>query len=139
YEHGGDLGAAEASYMRAWSLCGNDRNLAIEIGEFFTRHERYAAFEAFVKSLPPPIIEHERIALSKARIALERGEFASVRQLLQREFGTIREGEVSLSDLWFASYIKEAEGRADRKLTPAEKEKLMQEFPPPPQIDFRMK
>ena len=70
---------------------------------------------------------------------MERGEYAAVRRLLQREYCTIREGELSLSELWFASYIKEAEGRAGRELTPAEKEKLMQEFPPPPQIDFRMK
>lgn len=70
---------------------------------------------------------------------MERGEFAAVRRLLQREFCTIREGELSLSELWSASYVKEAEGRAGRKLTPAEKEKLLQEFPPPKQIDFRMK
>ena len=52
-------------------------------------------------------------------------------------FAQLREGELSLSDLWFASYIKEAEGRTGRTLTPAEKRKLRQDFPPPPQIDFR--
>ncbi len=138
YERDGDLDAAQAAYERAWSLCGNDRNLAVEISEFFTRHKRYTAFDAFVKSLPAPIALHERIALSKAQIALERSEYAAVRQLLEREYCTIREGELSLSELWFASYIKEAEGRAGRKLTPAEKGKLKQEFPPPRQIDFRM-
>ena len=75
----------------------------------------------------------------KAQVALERGEFAMVRRLLQREFATLREGELSLSDLWFASLTKEAEGRAGRKLTPAEKEKLMRDFPPPAEIDFRMR
>jgi tetratricopeptide (TPR) repeat protein len=139
YQLRGDLAAAQSAYTRAWSLCGNDRNLAVEIAEFFTRHERYAAFDEFVKSLPAPIAEHERIALMKAQIALERGEYAAVRRLLQREYCTIREGEISLSDLWFDSYTREAEGRAGRKLTPAEKGKLMEEFPPPPQIDFRMK
>ena len=49
--------------------------------------------------------------------------------LLQREYCTIREGEISLSELWFASYVKEAEGRAGRGLTPAEKGKLMRDFP----------
>ena len=91
-----------------------------------------------MKSLPATIAEHERIALLKARVALKRGEYAAVRQLLQREYCTIREGELSLSELWFASYIKEAEGRAGRKLTNAEKKKLVQQYPPPPQIDFRM-
>ncbi len=139
HQRGGDLDAAHAAYMRAWSLCGYDQNLAIEIGEFLVRHKRYTAFDALVKSLPAPIAADERIALFKAQIALERGEYATVRQLLQREYCTIREGELSLSELWFASHIKEAEGRAGRKLTPAEKGKLTQEFPPPLQIDFRVK
>ena len=139
YERDGDLDAAQAAYERAWSLCGNDRNLAVEIGEFFTRHKHYTALDAFVKSLPAPIAGYERIALLKAQVALERGEYATVRQLLRREYYTIREGELSLSELWFASYVKEAEGHAGRELTPVEKGKLMQEFPPPPQIDFRVK
>ena len=74
----------------------------------------------------------------KAQIALERGEYAAVRQLLEREYCTIREGELSLSELWFASYIKEAEGRTGRRLTPAEKKEIMRKFPPPRQIDFGM-
>jgi tetratricopeptide (TPR) repeat protein len=139
HQRGGDLDAAQAAYMRAWSLCGNDRNLAVEIAEFLTRYRGHAAFDAFVKSLPAPVADHERIALLKAQVALERGEYAAVRRLLEREYCTLREGEVSLSDLWFASYVKEAEGRAGRELTPAEKGKLVQEFPLPPQIDFRMK
>jgi Tfp pilus assembly protein PilF len=134
----GDLDAARTDYGRAWSLCGCDRNLAVEMGEFFFRHKQRAALDAFVRSLPAPIAADERIALLKAQIALERGEYAAVRRLLQREYATIREGELSLSELWFTSYVKEAEGRAGRKLTPAEKGKVMREFPPPQQIDFRM-
>ncbi len=139
YERDGDLDAAQAAYEHAWSLCGNDRSLAVEIGEFFTRHKHYTELDAFVKSLPAPIAGYERIALLKAQVALERGEYATVRQLLRREYYTIREGELSLSELWFASYVKEAEGHAGHELTPVEKGKLMQEFPPPLQIDFRVK
>ncbi len=138
-EHSGDLAAAERQYLRAWKLGGNDRNLAIEIGEYLMRHKFYAAFDVFAESLPATIADSERIVLLKARLALERSEFTTVRRLLQREYATIREGEVSLSNLWFASYIGEAECRAGRKLTPAEKAMLMEEFPPPQQIDFRMR
>ncbi len=137
--YAGDLEAARADYLRAWSFCGDDPNLAIEIGEFLVRIKDYHAFDAFAKSLPAAVAVHERITLLKAQVALERGEFAMVRRLLQREFATLREGELSLSDLWFASLTKEAEGRAGRKLTPAEKEKLMRDFPPPAEIDFRMR
>jgi hypothetical protein len=93
----------------------------------------------FVKSLPVAIANHERIQLQSAQVALEQGDYAVVRRLLQREFCTIREGELSLSDLWFTAYIKEEEQRKGRELTDAEKKRLTQQFPPPREIDFRMK
>ncbi len=139
HERDGNFDAAQSAYKHAWPLCGNDPNLAVEICDFLTRHKRYVAFGAFVKSLPATVAEHERIVLMTAQIALEQGDFASVRRLLQREFCTIREGEVGLTDLWFASHIKEAESRNGRELTAVEKNQLMQQFPPPRQIDFRMK
>jgi len=33
-ERDGQLDAAWSSYQRAWSLCGSDQNLAVEIGSF---------------------------------------------------------------------------------------------------------
>ena len=89
--------------------------------------------------MPPAIAAHERITLAQAQMALERGEYESVRHHLNREFTTVREGEVSLSDLWFASFIREAEGRKGRKLTDEEARKISEDNPPPRQIDFRMK
>jgi len=139
HERDSHLDAARQAYERAWSLCGNDANLAVEIGDFLVRHKRHNEFAAFVKSLPVAIANHERIQLQSAQVALEQGNYRAVRRLLQREFCTIREGELSLSDLWFASYIKESEQRAGRELTADEKQQLMRKFPPPQQIDFRMK
>ncbi|NUQ62397.1 MAG: DUF5107 domain-containing protein [Pirellulales bacterium] len=138
-ERDGQLDAAQSAYKRAWTLCGNDANLAVEICGFFMHHRRYDAFAAFVESLPAPVAEHERIVLMTAQIALEQGEYPTVRRLLQREYCTIREGELSLSELWFASYIKEAEARTGRPLSPDEQRRLMEDFPPPRVIDFRMK
>ena len=51
------------------------------------------SFQTFVKSLPGSIAQHERIALRTAQIALEQGDYALVRRLIDREFCTIREGE----------------------------------------------
>jgi tetratricopeptide (TPR) repeat protein len=138
-ERDGQTDHAQATYERAWPLCGNDPNLAVEICGFFIRHHRHAALAGFVKSLPEQVAQHERIVLMNARIALAEGNFESMRKLLDREFATIREGEVSLSELWFASHLKEAEQRLGRKPSPAERLELMKKFPPPRQIDFRMK
>lgn len=138
-ERQGRLDAAQSAYERAWALCGDDSNLAVEICAFFVHHERYDAFKSFVKALPAPVAQHERIALMTARVALEEGDYPAVRRLLDRDYGTIREGEISLSDLWFTSHVKEAEARLGRELTRNERQRLEAEFPPPRAIDFRMR
>ncbi|HPA16381.1 MAG TPA: DUF5107 domain-containing protein [Verrucomicrobiae bacterium] len=138
-ERDGNIDGAQVEYERAWRFVGNDANLAIEICEFFARNERRQAFDTFVESLASSVAGHERIALAGAQIALEEGDYASVRRALQREFCTIREGEVSLSDLWFASYLKEAEARKGGVLSDAESRQIMEQHPPPREIDFRMK
>lgn len=138
-ERGGDPDAAQGAYSRAWKLCGEDPNLAVEFCGFLVRHKRHAAFRTFVERLPPPVAAHERIQLMQAQLALLRGDYSFVRQLLQREFCTIREGELSLSELWFASFVQEAEKRKGGVLTEAEKQDLMAANPPPRMIDFRMK
>ena len=139
HERAGRVRAAQVAYERAWSLAGNDRNLAAEIGAFLARHKRGRALSAFVKSLPATVARHEPIRLLAARMALEAGRYRSVRRMLQREFCAVREGELSLTDLWFASHVGESEKRKGRALTVGEKEALMRRFPPPRRIDFRMK
>jgi len=134
----GNLDAAWSAYQRAWSLSGDDRNLAVEICDFLSRRRRYSEFSAFSESLPAAVAGHERIVLMQAEIALEQGDYPTVRRLLQREFCTIREGEVRLSDLWFASYLREAEARHGRELTAVEKRQIEEEYPPPRAMDFRM-
>jgi hypothetical protein len=61
-----------------------------------------------------------------------------VRTILNREFCTIREGEISLTDLWFTLHIKEAEARKGSSLTEEERTNVIIQNPPPYAIDFRM-
>lgn len=138
HERDGKLDAAQQAYERAWPLCGNDANVAVEFGDFLVRHKRHVVFDAFALSLPKKIADHERIQLLTAQVALERGDYRAVRKLLRREFCTIREGELSLTELWFASHIREAESRKGW-LTETEKNEVMRKSPPPRQIDFRMR
>ncbi len=138
-ERDGDPDAAQGAYSQAWKLCGEDHNLAVEFCDFLMRHKRVVAFNTFVALLPSPVVARERIQLMLAQLALSRGDYPAVRRLLQREFCTIREGELSLSELWFASYFQEAEKHKGSALTEAERQELMVANPPPRMIDFRMK
>ena len=138
-ERGGDPDAAQGAYSKAWKLCDGDQDLAVEFCAFLVKHKRSAAFQTFVELLPPAVAAHERVQLMLAQGALSRGDYLAVRRLLQREFCTIREGEVSLSELWFASYLQEAAKRKGGELTESEKQDIMTANPPPRVIDFRMK
>lgn len=139
-ERDGKIDAANSAYMRAWALCQKDAPLAIEICGFLRRHARKAEGEYFLAALPPHIAKHERLQLERARFALDRGEYTFVRNLLKSgEFCTIREGEQSLSDLWFASFLQEEAARMKRELTTVEKQTVRDKNPPPRTIDFRMK
>lgn len=139
HERDGAVDTALAAYQRAWPLSGSDVNLAVEYGGFLMRHKRVPAFKAFVQSLSAATAGHERLQLMTAQVALTEGNYAVVRELLQREFCTVREGEVSLTDLWFQSHQQEAEQRQGRELTSAERRDLQRQFPPPQEIDFRMR
>lgn len=70
---------------------------------------------------------------------LAKGDYPAVRSVLHHEFCTVREGELSLSELWFDSWIMEAEKREGRQLTDDEKGTIRKKNPPPLSIDFRMK
>jgi Tfp pilus assembly protein PilF len=138
-DHNGQTDDAESTYQHAWSLSQKNPELAVEICTFLLRHQRNTSLTKFVNSLPDPVAQHERILLVSAKIALTEHRYDDVRKLLDREFSTIREGEISLTELWFASYLQEAEQQLNRKLVDSEQKDLIQKFPPPRQIDFRMK
>ncbi len=82
---------------------------------------------------------HERIPMVLAKVALRRKDFQFVRSVFNREFATIREGEVGLSDLWQEMCLKEAEQKKRRALTFAEIDEVIAIAPPPRHLDFRMK
>jgi hypothetical protein len=78
------------------------------------------------------------VLLLWAKAALETGRLEGVDVLFSREFASIREGEVSLSDLWFAWH----ESRISTETGSAVDEELRtyvrRTYPPPRNIDFRM-
>lgn len=138
-EHKGLIDRAATEYRQAWSLANGDANLAVEIAAFLLQHQSAAEFRTFVATLPSPAAQHERLQIMQAQLALAEGDYPRVRRLVDREFCTIREGELSLSELWFQSYFLEAEKRFGRALMDNERETIVKQNPPPEVIDFRMR
>lgn len=125
-------------YLEAWKLASNIAPLAVEICAFLQGRKMLARLEKFLSGLPPEVLAHERVRLARTEVAMAQGAFREVRELLAGGFCTIREGEVSLTDLWFESHLKETEQQLGRPLTLSEQGKIKAQNPPPKAIDFRM-
>jgi hypothetical protein len=58
--------------------------------------------------------------------------------VLSREYAVIREGELELTDLWLEMCVRRELAQSGGKDTPALREQLIERYPPPINIDFRM-
>lgn len=125
YKQGGDVIQALEQYYKAFELSKENEELCVELVTFLKETQSLSACKNFLEKLEQPLEElHERLQLIRAEIFIEEGNFDKAEELIMnREYATIREGEVALTDMWFA--IKKEKG-----------ERLEQT--PPEKIDFRV-
>ena len=88
--------------------------------------------------MPADIKSHERIQLKLAELAFDKDDFETVEKVLQLNFCTIREGETTLSDMWYGLRFKEESKKLGRELTEDEKQQYVVANDPPKSLDFRM-
>ncbi len=123
---------------QAWEAGPRIAPIAIEHANALISLKAYSAALAFLHSLPMELRSHERLLLVWARAALETGHLEGIERIFEHEFASIREGEITLSDLWFTYHerrIAAAEGvPVDDKL----RERVRLQYPPPRHMDFRM-
>ncbi len=138
HQQDGNEDAAKACYLQAWNLSEQSLPLAVEICQFFQKTQLFQDLEQFIGRLPDQIAQHERITLALSEVALAKGDYDTVKTMLNHEFCSIREGEISLTDLWFTLHCKEAEVRKGGPLSEEEHAEVIAQNPPPYAIDFRM-
>lgn len=136
-QQAGDIEKAKNLYFKAWEKSENSVNLAVEICKFLQQENLLGDLDTFIKQLPESARRNERVQLTLAHICLNDGRLDQLREILRGEFCTIRENETLLTDLWFELHIKEAEIRKGSSLTEAQRIEVMQQSPPPREIDFR--
>jgi hypothetical protein len=75
-----------------------------------------------------------------ARAALDTGDLETVERILLGgvELSDLREGEDVLTELWFGMQEKRLAAEEGVEVDEALRERVRREFPPPPEIDFRM-
>lgn len=138
----GKTQTALAYYDQALSLVKSNRNLpvglAIECLQALCSAGRFKEANEVVLSLPEESRQSDRIQILYARISLELGDLNKVEELLQHEYAVIREGEIELTDLWADMWLRRESQQTGRLLDSSNRQEMLNKYPPPPVIDYRM-
>ena len=143
----GNKDRAETYYDALFELPASRADFAFA-AEYLSRLNSRGKYEkawALLESLPEEIRRADRVTLSAAVCALRLNKLDGLDAVFAQEHADIREGENSLTDLWFeynARKLGLARGMAPDELTgetlAALKEEAEENCPPPHAIDFRM-
>ena len=127
------------NFMRkAWEIGPRIAPIAIEYAHTLLAAQHPSEMLSFIHALPEDIRSHERIMLLWAKVALEIGDIDGMERIFDHDFATIREGEVTLTDLWFAYHVCKLSHEEGLPPDDPLRERVMREYPPPRRIDFRM-
>jgi hypothetical protein len=135
----GDSGSAVSYMKQAAELEGNkiDKVFTEEYLDTLLSQKKYAQAWDYYRDLPPDIQRADKVSVLAGLAAVRLDEFGFVEELLQRDFACIREGDNSLTDiffLWQARKLMKEKGM-DEKQAEAYVNK---NITPPSHIDFRM-
>lgn len=112
--------------------------LAGEYAAALLRLKRFEVLDSFLSSLPHDVRQAERLRIASGWAALHFGRFAEVEEVLAQDFATIQEGELTLSELWFALQAEKLAHAEGLEVTDELRARVRRECPPPYAIDFRM-
>lgn len=130
---------AACDLMRlAWEAGPKAISLALEYVDLLEKTARWDELREFVAGLSESMRGHERMLIVSAKLALHYDDLRGVEQILSHEFATIREGEVTLTDLWFAWQAKLVSEREGIPVNDELLARVRRELTPPLEIDQRM-
>lgn len=136
----GQVAEAVDLLVKALRLRLDLRPLVVECGNILLAAGRAAEWLELLPELPETVRNDGRIVLLEAQAALATGDLARVERILSQpvEIPDIREGEVSLSDLWYSYHEQRLAQAEGREINEALRDRVRREYPPPPHLDFRM-
>ncbi|HYG77616.1 MAG TPA: DUF5107 domain-containing protein [Planctomycetota bacterium] len=122
----------------AWEAGPQVPSLALEYAQMLLQTKQYQELHRLTSALPEELRRNERIHILAAFAALQAGELDKVTPLFERDFATIREGEVTLTDIWFAYHEQRIAAAEKIPIDDTLRRRVKKEFPPPQKIDFRI-
>ncbi len=112
--------------------------LAVECLQALCATGRYAEALHLVGTLPENLRQADRVQILFGRVALELGDEAAVERVLRHEYAVIREGETELTDLWADLHLRREARQTGGALDPSRRREMLEKFPPPASIDYRL-
>ena len=134
------LDAAATKYIAACRIMPSLLPLALKCGQFLIESGYARQWLDLLSEFPDRIRNHARIQLLEAQAALVVGNLATVEDFFSRHptIADIREGEVSLSKLWFDYHAQRLSAAENIPIDEMVMTRVRQEFPIPSYFDFRM-
>ena len=140
-----DPDEAERYYDEALSVEGvyDDYAIVSEYLSFLVKEKKFEKAYAIYEALPERLRQIDRIKITVATAAVKVGKFDYLAPFFAEDHYDIKEGETSLTDVWFeynARKMASADGIQDPDEETLEKyiDRAWDECPPDPAIDFRM-
>jgi len=127
-------------WLKAWRMLPGLRPLAVECCQALLGAERPLEALELIGKLPPELARHGRVRLLHARASLDAGRPRDALDVLGSELVVpdVREGEVSLSDLWFSAQERRLAAEEGVEVDDDLRCRVRRDFPPPRHLDFRM-
>jgi tetratricopeptide (TPR) repeat protein len=134
---------ASARFLRdAVSLLPDEQHLLIECIQAMTGAGDAGKVLLMVQNLPARMLDHPRINQLLLRAALDSGDLDKaglyLQKILDEEPVDVREGETSITELWYRYHELRAAGEHAKPVDEELRAEIRRNCPPPPRIDFRM-
>lgn len=139
----GDLATAKKYILRAFELKKDCLALCIEVAQQLTSDGSDEKWLEIYDSLSQDIKSSGRLRLYKAIAHINLQQYAAAAQIINKDFEMpdIKEGELSVSYLWFKLYRNIYAQETDRTYDENDKEfckEANEKYPLPKRLDFRM-
>ncbi len=136
----GRLDEAADLLIRALHMAPHLLPLAIESGRCLLEAGRTQEWLELLEELPLSIRSTGRIRLLQAQAALAENKLATVARFFEDKVTIcdLREGEISLTELWFAFHTKQVSIEENVPLTGSLRARIREEYPLPEEFDFSM-
>jgi tetratricopeptide (TPR) repeat protein len=138
-KHEGRLEEAAGLLLAARQMAPQMPSLALECCRVLIEAGRSEDMLNLMDDLPPQIRGLGRMRIIEAQAAMKMGDLQRVEDILRSRppVADVREGEVTLSNLWFEMHEKRIAAEGNIPIDDKLHQRVRRDYPPPSWLDFR--